>query len=173
MSLSGSRRRIMRVNRALMRCLERDRHVETDSENDANAVDRSSDLYSRKRPDGGTAELFTHTNDDNKDHDTCVDVSISTQDGSSVLADVHNADCSGRDATEYNDGSEHVIKLLVEAAGAAKTSCQGFTVTIGQHPNGHDTWKFNAKVTLYFSDGTTLVKGQDGIELHNEDSKAF
>ena len=91
------------------------------------------------------AEFFSHTNDDNKDHDTGVYVYVKTKDGKSELAKVENADNSPNDETEYNDGSDHTVPLVVIAPGTTKSVCDGFAVTIKQHTNGKDTWKFNGK----------------------------
>src|SRR5262249_10965062 len=48
------------------------------------------------------AELFTHTNNDNKDHDTGIYVSATTLDRRTLLAGCSNTDNSGDDSTEYN-----------------------------------------------------------------------
>ena len=117
-----------------------------------------------------TAEFFSHTNDDNKDKDTGVFVDVFTKDGNTLLAQIADADNSSDDATEYNDGSEHVIGLTVKSSGSTKEDCAGFKVKVRSKANGDDKWKFNARVTLFFTDGTNLVKPKDGIELDSEDS---
>ena len=115
------------------------------------------------------AELFTLTGDDNKDHDTCVWATVMTADGQTQLAHIENGDCGGDDSTEYNDHSPHTIKLVMDAAGAAKEACKGFTVRLWQKTHGgagHDTWKIDqAKVTLYFSDGLNLFAEKDNFAL--------
>jgi hypothetical protein len=113
------------------------------------------------------AELLTHTNDDNKDHDTGIYATVETADGTALLAELNNADSSGDDATEYNDGSYHSIALPVTAWGMPKSLCRQFRVHLQQQTYGHDTWKFNARVILYFSDGTDLVADAFGIRLVN------
>lgn len=112
--------------------------------------------------------LTTVTNDDNKDKDTCVWATITTADGSTQLAHINNGDCSSSDSTEYNDGSTHSIDLTMDAPGAAKDACKGYKVHLWQKTHGgrgHDTWKFNATVILYFSDNLNLKAEQTGIEL--------
>src|SRR2546430_14657129 len=96
------------------------------------------------------AELFTHTNDDNKDKDTGIHTYVRTADGRMILAFCHNADSSNDDATEYNDGSDHNVLLTPVAWGATKQACRNFHVRIWQQTHGNDTWKFNARATLYF-----------------------
>jgi hypothetical protein len=111
------------------------------------------------------AELFTHTNDDNKDKDTGINISVMTADGATQLASCNNADSSNDDATEYNDGSDHTVVLDVNAPGATFEQGKKFTVHMSQQTHGNDTWKFNARVTLFFTDGTNLVASQDGVVL--------
>lgn len=117
------------------------------------------------------AELQTVTDGDNKDHDTCVWVSVSTADGSSTLAHADGSDCGGNNSTEYTDGSTHTIKLVVDAGGATKDACKGFTVRLWQKTHGgrgHDRWKVDkAFVTLFFSDGLNLKAEKSNFELNS------
>jgi|GEM_PF-3162518 len=113
-------------------------------------------------------ELATHTNDDNKDHDTCVYVTVTTADGSSQLAHISNGDCGGDDATEYNNNSDHSISFQIDSSGATKDACRGFKVHMWQKTHGgrgHDTWKFDVRAILYFSDGLNLVAHAEGVTL--------
>ncbi|MEO7142023.1 MAG: hypothetical protein ABI165_00810 [Bryobacteraceae bacterium] len=113
-------------------------------------------------------ELATHTNDDNKDHDTCVYATVTTSDGLSQLAHISNGDCGGDDSTEYNDHSDHSIAFQIDASGAGKDACKGFTVHMWQKTHGgrgHDTWKFDVRAILYFSDGLNLVAHVEGVTL--------
>ncbi|TDT95954.1 hypothetical protein EDD99_7796 [Streptomyces sp. 846.5] len=116
------------------------------------------------------AELFTLTGDsDNKDHDTGIYITVKTHDDKSLLASVNNADSSGKDMTTYNDDSHHIVPLVVEGPGTSKADCGGFKVRMWIKTNGNDTWPIDdARVTLYFSDGTTLVAEQQGITLKND-----
>ncbi|MEC3993036.1 hypothetical protein VSR01_05570 [Actinacidiphila sp. DG2A-62] len=115
-------------------------------------------------------ELFTLTGDeDNKDHDTGIYVTVKTGDEQSLLASVSNADSSGKDMTTYNDDSHHIVPLVVEAPGALKSDCRGFKVWMWIKTNGNDNWSVDdARVTLYFSDGTTLVAEQLGFSLDGD-----
>jgi hypothetical protein len=120
-------------------------------------------------------ELATHTNDDNKDHDTCVYATVTTADGSSQLAHISNGDCGGDDATEYNDNSDHSIAFQIDSAGATKDACKGFKVHMWQKTHGgrgHDTWKFDVRAILYFSDGLNLVAHTEGVTLSSDSTSA-
>lgn len=116
------------------------------------------------------AELFTLTGDaDNKDHDTGIYLTVKTTDNRTLLASVNNADSSGKDMTEYNDDSHHIVPLVIEAPGITKGDCGGFKVHMFIKTNGDDTWSIDdARVTLYFGDGTTLVAEQFGFSLVND-----
>jgi hypothetical protein len=123
-----------------------------------------------KQPTLIRAELFTLTGDgDNKDHDTGIYLIVKTSDDRTLLASVNNADSSGKDMTEYNDDSHHIVPLVVEAPGVTKGDCGGFKVHMSIKTNGDDTWTIDdARVTLYFSDGTTLVAEQFDFSLVND-----
>ena|SRR5665213_2269452 len=117
------------------------------------------------------AEFWSRTADDNKDHDTGVYVDVKTANGQTLLAQIANADNSDDDATEYNDGSEHTIKLAGLSTGSTKDDCNGFKVSLKSKANGGDKWKIEtARVILYFTDGTNLAKEIHGIELDSDDS---
>ena len=114
------------------------------------------------------ATFFSHTNDDNKDHDTGVYVKAKMEDGASLIGHADNRDNSGDDGTEYKDGSDHQFDLDLDAPGLSKDDAKKFKVQVCQHTHGHDTWKFNGRVVLYFSNKTNLVSSRDGIELKND-----
>jgi hypothetical protein len=116
------------------------------------------------------AEFWSHTNDDNKDKDTGVWVKVQTNDLKTELAHIENADNSSCDATEYDNGSEHTIKLVVSSDGATVEQCKKFKFKIGTKANGKDKWKFRGKVTLYFDNGQTLIQEVGDTELESKGS---
>jgi len=102
--------------------------------------------------------------------DTGIYVTVTTRDGASLQAQIVSADSSADDATEYNEGSDHDVALVVENVGAKKSDCKGFAVQIAIRTTGglgHDTWLFNAIVVLTFSDNTNLIAERKGIDLTN------
>ena len=106
---------------------------------------------------------------DNKDHDTGIYVTVKTSDDRTLLASINNADSSGKDMTEYNDDSHHIVPLVVEAPGVTKAACGQFKVRMSIKTNGNDTWTIDeARVTLYFTDATTLVASQLAFSLVND-----
>ncbi len=114
------------------------------------------------------ATFFSHTNDEDKDHDTGVYVKVNSSDNLTQIAHADNRDNSGDDGTQYKDGSDHQFDLDLDAAGLSKSSCKGFKVHVWQHTHGHDTWRSNQQVVLYFSDHSNLTASRDGIELKND-----
>lgn len=114
------------------------------------------------------AVFRSHTNDEDKDHDTGVYVSVKTGDGQTLIAHADNRDNSGDDGTQYKDNSDHEFGLDTDAVGVKKSACGGFKVHVRIHTHGHDTWRFNGQVILTFSDGTNMIASRDGIELKND-----
>lgn len=118
-----------------------------------------------QQPTLQSVEFFSHTTDDGKDHDTGVYVHVLTSDEATLLAQIENADnCEG---CEYRDWSNHTIKLPVLSPAFQKVACRKFKVKVKSRANGNDKWKFNCRVTLHFSDGTTLEKSRNNITLNS------
>ncbi|CAN5676945.1 hypothetical protein BH10ACI4_BH10ACI4_11680 [soil metagenome] len=115
-----------------------------------------------------TASFSSHTNDEDKDHDTGIYVDVMSQDGSSKLAHADNRDNSGDDGTQYKDGSDHSFALDVDSAGLAKDSAKGFKGTVCIHTHGNDTWRFRGNITLHFSDSSNITANIDNTELKND-----
>src|SRR4051812_41278868 len=97
------------------------------------------------------ATFHSHTNDEDKDHDTGVYVKVMTSDGSGIIAHADNRDNSGDDGTQYKDGSDHEFGLDIDARAVRRSACKGFLVHLWIHTHGHDTWKMNGWVRLDFS----------------------
>ena len=114
------------------------------------------------------ATFFSHTNDDDKDHDTGIYINVRSNDGTMVIAHVNNADNSGDDGTQYKDGSDHQCDLSLDAPGLHKSACAGFRTHLWIHTHGNDTWKFNGRLVLYFSDGSNLSADLGNTELKND-----
>jgi hypothetical protein len=114
------------------------------------------------------ATFFSHTNDEDKDHDTGVYVTVSGSDGSNTIAHADNRDNSGDDGTQYKDGSDHQFDLDLDAPGIDKQSCHGAKIHVYIHTHGHDTWRFNSRVVLYFSDHTNITAASGNVELKND-----
>ncbi len=116
------------------------------------------------------AVLHTRTNNDDKDHDTAIWLQVKTADGDTLLAEAGNHETSTDDSKQYKDGSEHDLKLDVNA-NLDKSACRGFKVHMWQETHGgrgHDTWKFDAKVTLIFSDKSELTAEITGVTLESK-----
>jgi hypothetical protein len=103
------------------------------------------------------AYVHFHTNDDDKDSDTTVQVIVANNSGQTV------AQLQGGYG-HFDDNSDNNISLsIINEPVATELSAGRVTVIIG--PNGNDTWKFNVDVILRFSDGNTLVRTYNGAIL--------
>jgi hypothetical protein len=115
------------------------------------------------------ARFTSITEKDNKDRD--VFVYVFTKDGKTRLAQVENADNSDKDATEYNNGSMHVLDLALISPGSTKSECMDFTFKVGIKANGNDKWKVaDARVELIFSDLSELDGRSGYFELESRGS---
>jgi hypothetical protein len=114
------------------------------------------------------ATFHSHTNNEDKDHDTGIYLKVMTSDGSGIIAHADNRDNSGDDGTQYKDGSDHEFGLDIDARAIRRSACKAFLVHMWIHTHGNDTWRFNGWVRLDFSDGTNLVANLGNSELKND-----
>jgi hypothetical protein len=114
------------------------------------------------------ATLSTHTNDEDKDWNTCIFVEVRTADND-LIAHGYNQDCSNADGSQYKDGSDHQFDLTIDSPGLERDLGKGFQVRMWQETHGgagHDTWRFQATVSLQFSHGApTLTASTGNIEF--------
>lgn len=133
--------------------------------------------YTQPGPTLVSAELKTVTDGDDRDHDTAVSAEVKEADGTSMLASIYFTETGGKYG--YADGETHFlnIPLVQRQTPATKVQCQNFKFRMGimahggifskwnvkvdgipliSGSGGNDTWKFDAWLTLYFSDGSTL-----------------
>lgn len=99
-----------------------------------------------------------HTNDEDKDDDTHVTVTIN-DDNNVVAARISN------DFGHFDDHSDAGPFGLEIQNASEKGDLQRGAVLLRIDPNGHDTWRFNFFLDLEFSDGSHLSGGADGLEL--------
>jgi len=102
-----------------------------------------------------------HTNDDDKDDDTHVTVTV--RDSNQIIAARIDNDFG-----HFDDQSDNGPFGLIVINQSAKSNLQTGSVTIRIDPNGHDTWKFNFFLALVFDDGSTLSGGADGLQLSQD-----
>jgi hypothetical protein len=104
------------------------------------------------------AAITFHTNDEDKDHDTHVTVTVKDVNGL-VCAQVDN------DWGHFNDQSNAGPFGLFIRNQQTEDLLQSGSLTIRIDPNGHDTWRFNFNLVLTFNDGSTLSGGVGGLQL--------
>jgi len=113
------------------------------------------------------ASIVFHTNDEDKDDDSHVTVTVRDDNGF-IVARIDD------DFGHFNDQSNNGPYSLAVTNPADKSSMGGGTVTVRIDPHGHDTWRFNFSLRLRFADGTTIVSANDGLELtQNNQQQTF
>jgi hypothetical protein len=103
-----------------------------------------------QKPTLTSVEARFDTTTDNKKQDTKLDVYLKNRDGQEV----------GK--SEGNEGlwdkhSTHIAMLQIEG-NPTKAEVEHGSVSLTFHPDGGNTWKFNYRVTLKFSDGSSIMK---------------
>jgi hypothetical protein len=102
-----------------------------------------------------------HTNDEDKDADTHVTVTV--RDSAQVVAARIDSDFG-----HFDDQSDSGPFGLLVKNQSSKAVLQAGSVTIRIDPNGHDTWRFNFFLELVFDDGTRLSGGANGLEMNQD-----
>ena len=104
------------------------------------------------------AQVTFHTNDEDKDDDTHLTVTVRGSDGT-IAARIDD------DFGVFHDHSDYgPFGLLVINPAPKELLTQG-NVVIRVDPNGNDTWRFNFFLDLTFSDNSHLNAQVDGLEL--------
>ena len=104
------------------------------------------------------ASVSFHTNDEDKDNDTWVEVSVKLIDGSVVTSLTDQF-------AHFGDNSDAGPFDLVPVKQATRGELKTGNVTVSISPNGNDTWRMNFFVDLLFEDGAHLLARANGIEL--------
>lgn len=107
------------------------------------------------------SNVFFHTNNEDKDFDTHVTVTVRQADGI-VAARISN------DFGHFNDHNDSGPFNLIIRNPSDKEALRSGNTTIRIDPNGNDTWRFNFDLDLVFSDGTHLSSHADGLELSQD-----
>ena len=105
-----------------------------------------------------------HTNDEDKDHDTLIEIVVFLADGQTEVAKI--SQCFGH-FDDHSDSGPYNLVLLQSVSRAALTTGSVYLVTgaAGGRFTFGDTWRFNVLVDLVFSDGGHLLAKSNGIEL--------
>jgi hypothetical protein len=104
------------------------------------------------------AQVSFHTNDDDKDDDTHITVTVRQRDGT-IAARIDD------DFGHFNDHSNNGPFGLLIVNPGDKTDLSLGNVTVRIDPNGNDTWRFNFFLDLMFADGSHLNTEVNNLEL--------
>jgi hypothetical protein len=103
------------------------------------------------------ANITFHTNDEDKDNDTLVFVSV--QKGTTVAAEIKDR------FQHFSDHSDAGPFDLLMVKPLTRDQLKTGNMTIGITPNGNDTWRFNFFLDLRFSDGSHLFARASRLQL--------
>ena len=114
------------------------------------------------------ARVTFHTNDDDKDNDTLVEVEVRLNDQRTVVAKL--SDYLGH-FPDHSDAGPFTL-VMVQPARRSQLRIGSVNILASAHatfpPFGHgDTWRFNFVVDLLFDDGAHLLARATGIELNS------
>src|SRR5438105_8707167 len=107
------------------------------------------------------ATISFHTNDDDKDFDT--NVTVTVRDSSNVVA-ARISDDFGH----FPDHSDNGPFNLAMQNPSSKEALQTGSVEIRIDPNGDDRWRFNFDLDLIFSDGSHLSANAEGLDMDQD-----
>jgi|ERR1043165_8480712 hypothetical protein len=103
------------------------------------------------------ANITFHTNDEDKDDDTVVYVSV--QKGTTVAAQITDR------FQHFNDHSDAGPFDLEIVTPLKRDELKTGNMTIAITPNGNDTWRFNFFLDLRFSDGSHLFARASRLQM--------
>jgi hypothetical protein len=127
--------------------------------------DNETSLRGGTMPTLRNATIEFHTNDDDKDGDTHVTVTV--RDNNNIIAARVDSDFG-----HFDDNSDNGPFGLIIRNPSQSANLQSGTVAIHIDPNRHDTWKFNFYLDLAFDDGSHLSGEADGLVLSQDNRDA-
>jgi hypothetical protein len=104
------------------------------------------------------ASVSFHTNDEDKDGNSQVEVTVRLMD-QTVVASI--ADEFGHFDDHSDAGPFDLLITQAASRGALKTG----SVAVKISPNGNDTWRLNFFLDLLFDDGAHLIAWANGLEV--------
>lgn len=104
------------------------------------------------------ASINFHTNDEDKDDDTHVTITVKDENGTTAA----RLDSNFSHFSDHSDAGPYPLAIR---SSSGKALMQRGSITIRVDPNGHDTWRFNWELDLHFSDGSHLGAAVTGNQL--------
>jgi hypothetical protein len=100
--------------------------------------------------------LVTYTQDEDRDHDTCIFVQVDDRNHTHRVAEANNAECAGGKYGYANhERHEFEVPLTADGRGMTRSQVEGNQFRMGIKANGNDKWKFDAWLVMHFDDGST------------------
>ncbi|HXJ79095.1 MAG TPA: hypothetical protein VMS64_10480 [Candidatus Methylomirabilis sp.] len=105
------------------------------------------------------ASVTFHTNDEDKDADSRVEVTVQLMDDT-LVASITD------EFGHFDDHSDAgPFELLITDSTATRGALKTGHVSVKITPNGDDTWRFNFFLDLVFEDGAHLIARANGLEV--------
>ncbi|KAJ2979748.1 hypothetical protein NQ176_g3063 [Zarea fungicola] len=104
------------------------------------------------------ARISFHTNNEDKDDDTHVTVTLVDSNGVTAAL-------LSNDLGHFDDNSDEGPYALTILNPSQEALLQSGRIRLRIDPNGHDTWRFNFFLEMIFSDGSRLSGGANSLEL--------
>ncbi|MFG2399119.1 hypothetical protein [Streptomyces lydicus] len=101
------------------------------------------------------------TANENRDWDTGINLSLATPDAVEVAS-------LSVPFGEFKDGMTSGPYPLAVLTGIEKSDVENGTATVTIHPNGDDTWRFDMRLRLRFSDDTHIFVSITNVELSDD-----
>jgi len=107
------------------------------------------------------------THNDNKDHDTQLDVAVKNKISIFLSQDLAEGVNLGGDM-EFVDPSTHEFDLVLKSQDVTIRDIGLPVVRIAIRPRGNDRWIFDYTTKLLFSDGKTFSSTKNGVVLDQD-----
>ena len=107
------------------------------------------------------------THNDNKDHDTRLNVGIKSKVNLFLSKDIASGSNVGGDM-EFVDPSTHSFDLTLNSSTIKVSDLTAPFISIDVQPNGHDRWIFDYTLKLTFSDGNSYSSKSQGVILDQD-----
>ncbi|WP_321795198.1 hypothetical protein [Burkholderia sp. BCC1988] len=113
------------------------------------------------------ASITFYTHNDNKDHDTVLNVLVKNKISMFLSEDLAKGENLGGDM-EFSDPSTNQFDLALLSTTTTIADLNVPVISIHIQPNGNDRWIFDYTLSLCFDNGKTFSSSENGIVLDQD-----
>ncbi|WP_343535127.1 hypothetical protein [Pedobacter sp.] len=125
---------------------------------------KSTKIFGEADPILTKVKIIFVTHNDNKDHDTRLNVKLKTKVNLFLSKDIAVGSDLANDV-EFSDPSVHAFDLVLSSNNIHLSDLKLPVVEISIQPNGNDRWIFDFQVELTFDDSNTYSSKSQGLIL--------